>query len=160
MSHLQLLQYSLKEEIIQRSEIKVEKSNQYVVKTFSSGVVVRFPVYSVDVKCYEEVINEKKVHIIKGSNAEVLVVNDENIVVVGNNNDIYCIGEKDSIINKGFNNRIHNIEESLLKSQIKISGKIRKSNLNSRNIVNDSKLNILNISELRNVWNSVSAYFA
>ncbi|EKE03555.1 MAG: hypothetical protein ACD_20C00186G0004 [uncultured bacterium] len=158
MSHLQLLQYSSKKDEIQSSEIKVEKSSQYVIKTFSSGVVIRFPVYSTDVKCYEETINNKKVHIIKGNNAEVLVVNDENIVVVGNNNDIYCIGEKDSIINKGFNNRIHNIEESLLKSQIKISGKIRKSSLDSR--VNDSKSTIINISELRNVWNSVSAYFA
>src|SRR3989339_916678 len=113
MKYLQLLQYSIKTDEELSYEVKVERSSDYTIKVFASGIVVRYPSYAQDVKCYTEVINDKQVNIIKGDNAEILIVPEENTVIIGNNNSIYCIGERDNIFTKGLNNIIHNIAESL-----------------------------------------------
>ncbi|OGI04951.1 MAG: hypothetical protein A2104_00020 [Candidatus Melainabacteria bacterium GWF2_32_7] len=158
MKHLQLLQYSFKKEDAYSPEVKIEKDNQYIIKIFSSGIVVRFSSYSTDIKCYEVSIDYKKVHIIKGNNAEILAVPDENIIIIGNNNNIYCVGEKEVIIVKGSRNLIYDIEESLVNScdvGIKYNLEINKSKER-----NERNLKIIDIDKLRDIWNPVSAYFA
>lgn len=161
MNYSHLLRYSIRKENLKPSELLVEREDIYTIKVFSSGIVVRFPFYAQDIKCYEEKINCKQVHIIKGNNAEILVVPMENTVVIGNNNTIYCIGGTDTIIVKGSGNCLYDIDESIKHYNYDSSSKIEENILNQRGrAAQGVKEKIIDISDLRNMWNSVNAYFA
>lgn len=163
VAYLQAQEYQFTEENFSSLEIKVVKNGNYTSKIFSSGVVVRYLSYAADVKCYEEAIEHKKMHIIKGNNAEISSINpDDILVVIGDNNFIYYKGPKQNIIVKGSNNYIYAPKTTATTynpvTRMKKSAEIHEiARELSNKAINRRPGN--SSSGVWDIWNSVSAYF-
>ena len=113
MKNLQLMHSSIQNNNGSPAEVSIVKDKDYIVKILASKIVMRYPSYTKDVKCYLEVIDNKEIPVIKGNNADIMLTSEEKVVIIGNNNNIYCMGKKDNILIKGTNNKVHYMTEHI-----------------------------------------------
>lgn len=143
-------------------EITIVKNGNYTSKIFKSGVVVKFLSFSTDVKCYEEMIEGKKVHVIKGNNAEVYATKeDDNILIIGENNFIYHKGGKQNLVIMGTSNYIYEPARFDNSGKFEIRYKVTNNNEIIKNLENSNSMsNIIKSGNLWNIWNCVNTCIA
>jgi hypothetical protein len=144
------------------AEITVVSNGNYTTKIFETGVVVRFPNYSFDVKCYEEVIGNRKVHVIKGNNAEIIATNENDVLfIVGNNNFIYHKGKKHNVIVTGIKNYIYDPVKSTQGERNPVGIKIKNNTMDNvtASVEENIEAKTSDTSNQKNIWKTVKGYF-